>query len=134
MRQRRRIPLFLMPAVALLILGCSVQLPPSTGGGYTPTRILVTNGTQTALVVRTTGQRVTYFAVPPGETKEIPDDPREAIAIFDQQCQMLGGRDDRGVQPPFIVFVVSSAGVQQEGGAEPPSANIPMATTIDSHC
>lgn len=134
MKEGQRTASLLLPAVALLVLGCSVQLSPPPVGGYTPARILVRNATQDALVVRTTGQRVAYFAVPPGETKEIPDDPREAIAIFSQQCQMLGGRDDRGVQPPFIVFVVSSAGVQQQGGAEPPSANIAMATTVDSHC
>jgi hypothetical protein len=138
MTRPRRTAASLVIAASLLVAGgCGWRFSP--GGPIVPQapplRFLVQNATSSPLVVRTTAKTVAYYGVPPGEIKEIPDDPEEAIGIFSEQCQFLTGRDDLGLQPPqFLTFVVSTSGSQGYGSEEPPSPNIAMATTVDSHC
>lgn len=118
-------PLWPLAAVAVALAACNSL--------YTPTRIFVRNETAQAVVVRTTAQAIAYFGVPPSEIREIPDDPREAIAIFDANCRFLAGSDDRGNTPRFITWVVSESGVQGEGGNEaPPKAA--LAAKSESRC
>jgi hypothetical protein len=136
-RQRRAATSLVIAAGLLVAGGCGWRFSP--GGPIlpqsAPVRILVQNATQGPLVVRATGKTVAYYGVPVGQTVEIPDDPQQAFAIFDEQCRSFGGRDDRGIQPPqFIMMVVSNSGGTGVGSEEPPVANFVMATPVDSHC
>ncbi len=138
MTRRHPSPAPLLIAASLIVAGgCGFRFSP--GGPIVPqsapVRILIQNATQGPLVVRTTGKTVAYWGVPVGQTVEIPDDPQESFAIFDEQCRMLSGFDDRGTQPPqFILSVVSSTGLTGQGSEDPPVANFVMATPVDSHC
>jgi hypothetical protein len=121
-----RPPLAVLFSVVLLVASCGLQ--------HIPTRYFVQNSTSGSVVVRTTGRVVSYFEVPAGAIREIPDDPDEAIAIFDAQCHFLSGTDSRGDTPRFITDVVSAPASPYGYGGNGPPPQAPMAEPSDIHC